>query len=798
MQLAVNNLKFAILIFISLLPTLICFSQEEESAFQTVKGRVIDKDSKTPLWEADVSIVDSKPLLHDITDSSGYFKIKNVPVGRQTIAVKFIGYEDILLPNIEVTSEQDISLTIQMTESAQTMKAFTIEAKIDKEKAMNPMATVSARTFSIEEAQRYAGGFTDPSRMAQAFAGVAGISNGNNEIVVRGNSPRGLLWRVEGIEVPNPNHFREDEGTTGGGVCVLSSNVIANSDFYTSAFPAEYGNALSGVFDLNLREGSDEYLQSSVQASVVGTEISLEGPLYKQRESSFLLNYRYSTFSLLNDVGIKVSNENIIPTFQDLTFNISLPTNKLGHTTVFGIFGASSSGIKALKDSSFLVDKNNRYEEFDQGNVWIAGITNNYPARNKKTSYKTVIAVMGEDNKMTNDTMDFHFTDHNIYNEDIGYKTIRASFTANHKFNYKHTIRAGAIFSDEFYNLYSEGYDFDTKENEKIFDVKGNTYVFQSYIEWKYRMSDKIIFSTGVHFLRFFLNDDYSVEPRAGMIYQIDNRQSLSAGFGIHSRIEPLSIYLTDTSRNNNSSNYQNKNLGLSKSFHSVLGYDISFNENVHFKAEAYYQYLYNIPSGIGPENEQFSVINLRYGFVTIPMNNSGTGRNIGLDITLERYFTNSYYYMITGSLYDSRYVPADGKLYNTTFNGHYIFNALAGKEWALGTTKSKILGVNARFLYRGGMRYQGIDVAASNEMGEAVYYPNENYTLITPDVYNVDMGVNFKRNRQKYSWVASLDITNLTNQKAIIGMKYNVYAGAVRYTYDLLLLPILSLKVNF
>ena len=789
-------MKYFVLFVLLSFSSLLCFSQEEEDAFQTVKGKVIDKDSKTPLWGAAVMIIDSASYHGAVTDSSGYFKIENVPVGRQNIKVTYIGFEDLVMQNVLVTSEQDISLNIQLTELTQKLVAVTIIAKLDKDKALNSMATISARSFSIEEAQRYAGGITDPSRMAQAYAGVAATSNDNNEIVVRGNSPRGLLWRVEGIEIPNPNHFRQDEGATGGGVCILSSNVISNSDFFTSAFPAEYGNALSGVFDLNLRKGSDEFVQSTIAASVVGTEVSIEGPLYKKRESSYLLNYRYSTFSLLNMAGIKVSNENIIPKFQDLTFNVSLPSNKLGHTTIFGIMGASSSGIKATKDSLQLIDKNQRYEEFNKGNVWITGITNNYLCRNKKTFFKSVLAVMGEDNKMTNDTMDFHFNDHNIYNEDINYKTVRASILANHKFNSKHIMRAGIIFSDEFYNLSSSGYDFDTKQIRDVFNVNGNTYTLQSYVEWKYRINDKITANSGIHYLHYFLNDNNSVEPRAGIIWQIDDNHSISAGVGLHSRIEPISIYLTNITQNGDPYSQPNKNLNLSKSFHTVIGYDLSVSEDIHFKAEAYYQYLYSIPSGIGV-NDQFSVINLRYGFVNFPLNNSGKGRNYGLDITFEKYFTKSYYFMITGSLYDSKYMPADGKTYNTTFNGNYIFNALAGKEWTFGNKKSKTLGINSRFLYRGGMRYQGIDVAASNLAGHAVYYTDQNYTLITPDVYNIDLGIDFKRNKQKYSWEVSLDLNNLTSQKNIIGMKYNVYSGNIKYDYDLLLLPILSVKLN-
>ena len=418
--------------------------------------------------------------------------------------------------------------------------------------------------------------------MAQAYAGVAGSSNDDNEIIVRGNSPRGLLWKIEGIEVPNPNHWQEDEGGTGGGVCILSSNVIGNSDFYTSAWPAEYGNALSGIFDINLRKGSDEYLQSSITASDVGTEISLEGPLYKQRESSFLINYRYSTFGLLRDAGIKVSNENIIPTFQDLTFNVSLPSNKYGHTTIFGIFGASSSGIDPTGDSTILnEDRNNRYYEKDNGNVWITGITNTYLVSDKKTSFKTVLAVMGDDNKMVNDTMDNKYAEHNIYNENLGYTTIRAAFTVNHKFNALSTMRAGVIFSDEFYNLQSGGYDFAKEDTVTVFSNKGNTYVAQAFTEWKYRLTDKITMNLGFQYLHLFLNNDNSLEPRAGLSWQVNNKNSFSLGAGLVSRIEPLSVYLTNTNihENYNPDSLTNKNIGLSKAIHVVLGYDYSFTD---------------------------------------------------------------------------------------------------------------------------------------------------------------------------------------------------------------------------
>lgn len=792
-------------IFVSILLTIFiipfCFSQEEqepddENPTQTVSGRITDKDSGTPLWGASVVLVDSNQVVGCISDSSGYYKLPDVPVGRQIFKINYLGYEEVLMQNVLITSGKDVFLNIQMKEAFSSIGEVEIVARINIDKAMNTMATISARTFSVEETKRFAGGFNDPSRMAQSFAGVSATSNSNNEIIVRGNSPRGLLWRIEGVEVPNPNHFQEDEGASGGGVCILSSNVIAKSDFFTSAFPAEYGNAFSGVFDLNLRKGSDEYFQSSINASVIGTEVSLEGPVSKKQKSSYLINYRYSTFALLDKVGIKVSDENVTPSFQDLTCNFSFPSNSLGHTTAFAILGKSSSGIKAVKDSLLLTQKENRYEEYNNGNVWITGLTNKFSFSDKKTYLKTIVSLMGSNNEFINDTMDYNFNDHNIYNENIGYTTLRATTLLNHKLNSKNTFRTGIIYSRQYYNLFSSGLDFESNTNRSILDNKGVTNVLQGYFGWKYRVTDKIDINSGLHYLNFMLNKKQSLEPRMGIEWKIDGRQSISTGAGLHSRLEPVSLYLMKISHNDTITQ-ANKNINIAKTIQCVFGYDLSITEDLHFKAEVYYQHLFDIPVE-DSINSQFSTLNLSQGFVMVPLANDGVGKNYGIDITFEKYFTKTYYFLITGSLFDSKYTPADGIEYNSAYNGNYMFNIVLGKEWAVGRKNNALLGINSRLLYKGGLRYQPVDLEQSRLAGKAIYVSSENFTKRLNDYYNVDFGINFKRNRAKYSWTVALDIQNITNHKNILRMKYNTYTGNIQYDYDLLLLPVLSFNIDF
>ena len=196
------------------------------------------------------------------------------------------------------------------------MKAVEITAKEEKNRAQNDLALVSARGFSVEETQRYAGSFDDPGRMAQSYAGVAAGDDGSNELVVRGNSPRGVLWKMEGMEIPNPNHFSE-QGSGGGAISMLKGGMMANSDFYTGAFPAEYGNAASGVFDINLRKGNNQKREYAAQIGLLGVEGAMEGPFKAGYEGSYLVNYRYSTLDMLRAIGIDVVGDQV-PVFQGL------------------------------------------------------------------------------------------------------------------------------------------------------------------------------------------------------------------------------------------------------------------------------------------------------------------------------------------------------------------------------------------------------------------------------------------------------------------------------------------------
>jgi len=669
-----SELKGFYIILLDLLPLMI-FAQ---TPVQTIRGKVIDAETKSGLVGTNVIVMNSMPVLGINTSPDGSFRIQNVPVGRHSLKVSFVGYRTTVIPEIMVSSGKETVLIVELEEVVVLEKEVEIKASVDKDKPVDRMALVGARSFNTDESQRYAGSLDDPMRAVSNLAGVVSNAGDNsNEIMIRGNSPKGLLWRVEGVDIPNPNHFAY-VGTSGGGFTIFSSQVLSNSDFYTAAFPAQYGNAISGVFDMRFRNGNNEKYETAIQAGIEGLDLSSEGPLSKSHTSSYLFNYRYSILYFLQYVDPWLKNS--LPSFQDLSFKFNYPTPKAGTFSLIGIGGISSNKSTPEKDSANWNDIDDRSQSVINNHMGaVALIHQIYLTRQSylrsyiSATYNDIISY---DRLMTNK--------YDLITEDSSYQKnykFTGSVTYDHKFGTRFALRSGISYTQLFYDMDIRSIDPLTGIYGEVTKGKGNTGLLQAYIENKTFITNDFEFTGGLSYSYFLLNSHYSLEPRLAIRWQINQKHAFSAGFGMHSQLEDIGFYLSGAEVNQTATIPVNKSLDYSRAHHFVLGYDYLIRQDIRLKTEIYYQYLFNIPSGMGVNN-QFSVINLRYGFVTIPLNNSGRGRNIGLDLTFERYFTKSYYFMITGSLYDSRYIPADGHTYNTTFNGNYIFNALAGKEW--------------------------------------------------------------------------------------------------------------------
>ncbi|MGB5927553.1 MAG: TonB-dependent receptor [Cyclobacteriaceae bacterium] len=760
---------------------------------QNIRGEVRDTDSNTPLVGVNVVIQGSDPLIGGVTDLDGKFRIENVPIGIYDLLVTYIGYENVVIPNVKVTTGKEVVLPIKITESLTVMDEVVVEGDNSNSRVPNnEFSTVSSLSFSMEESSKYAGTYNDPSRMVTTFAGVVGgggTDDVENEIIIRGNSPRNLLWRVEGIEVPSPNHFT-DQGASSGSISILSSNMLATSDFFTSAFPAEYGNALSGVFDIKLRPGNNEKREYAFRVGVLGLDASLEGPFKTDSDASYLVNYRYSTLSLLNEIGIELV-DNSLPVFQDLAFNIVLPTSRAGEFSLFG-FGGLSKEEEFDEITISGMEVRSQEEDFTS-DLGVIGLRHNYSFSNK-TYLETVASYSAQQitfkrDAIINSNLDFR----TVNNEDYKNYAGRLSVLLNHKFNAKHLIRTGLIYSRLDYDLLSQGFNRQEEELEDEVNSAGSTDVLQSYLAWKFRINDRFVLNSGLHSMYFRLNDQVTLEPRAGLNYQINNRQFLSAGVGLHSRRESLSTYLSGPEITSGSGETINQNVAMSKAIHYVLGYDNYLSDVLHFKIEAYYQDLYDVPV---VENSFFSIINTRQGFTSFALVNEGTGENYGLEMTLERSLNNGYYYNTNLSLYKSRYTGGDGIERNSVFDGNYIFNVLGGKDFNIST--DKVLNVNLRGIFAGGQRFIPILVNESNENNFEIRDFDRAFEERLPDYFRTDFQVSYTVNNPKNTWQLRLDVQNVTNRENVREINWSPFLQDEEYTRRGQIIPVLSVQVKF
>lgn len=755
---------------------------------QNIRGTIIDQLLQTPIAGATVIITGTDKKV--VADSSGNFRIPNMAAGTYTLVISHINYNNAVASNIIVNTGKEVVLTIGMETRVRTEKAVEVTATSKKNKPLNDMSVVSARAFTVEETQRYAAAVNDPLRMVTGFAGVASADDGGNDIVIRGNSPTGLLWRMEGIDIPNPNHFSE-AGSSGGGISILSSQLLANSDFLTGAFAAEYGNALSGVFDLKLRKGNNEKKEYALQAGLLGLNAAAEGPLSASHKGSWLVNYRYSTLSLLNNMGLELGEG--VTNFQDLSYNIYLPTKNKGIFTLFGFGGLSSQNQKIETDSSKWEMQDDRYAGKFVANTGATGITHTIPIDNQ-TTIKSAMAFSYTANSYNEKYADYNKVVVDNYRDNYITKKILVSSTLNHKINASNAFRAGAYVNFIFFKYYKLSKE-DGNPNAPLLETintSGNTQTVQAFIQWQYKPLNNLTFNLGMHYLALLYNNTGSAEPRASVKWDPDNKSSLAFGYGMHSQLQALGVYFAKDANNENPNQY----IDLTKAHHFVLSYSRLVGHRLRAKAELYYQHLYNVPVTVNSD-KTFSTLNIRDEFVTEALINNGKGRNYGIELTLEKYLDNYFYYTVNGSFYQSKYTASDGVERNTRFNGNYLFNTVAGKEWPLAGQK-RVLGLNFKIIYAGGYRTTPINLPASQREGYTIYKEKEAFSLQNEAYFRPDCRISIKWNRTHLTSTLSLDIQNMINRKNISNQDYDLLKNTTITNYQNGIIPVLNYKVEW
>ncbi len=774
-------------IFILLAIQKYSWSQQEG---QVIKGQVTDAVTQAPLAGATVVILESKPQLGTVTNENGQFWLRNIKPGRYNILVSFIGYQNYLFREVLVGTGKEVVLNASLDELIKQLAEVKIMARTSKEQPINAMATISARQFSVEEANRYAGGYDDPARLAGSFAGVAS-EIGNNGIIIRGNSPRNMLWRLEGVEISNPTHFADVTAFGAGGITALSSQMLANSDFYTGAFPAEFGNALSGVFDIRMRTGNNERGEYTFNAGITGVDFSSEGPFRKGSKASFLFNYRYSTYGLISPL-IPEEAGNI--GYQDLSFKLNLPTQKTGSFTLWGIGALDAQDRGPLEDPADWETKDDK-EGYDLNlSTGAVGLSHKilFDGRNY---LHTTIALSGNGIRTETSELDNEMALQDL--ERVKNNTWKYTFTSvlNHKFGNAHANRTGIILNLHYYNVDNRQAD---QPGDPLFvytNEKGNAISVQAFSQSSVKLTDRTDLNLGIHVHYFGLTGETSIEPRVGLKWLVSSNQSLGLAYGLNSRIEMIGFYLARQETDQGVIE-PNKDLKMTKAHHFGLAYNISLNEYTRFKVEPYFQYLFDVPVEPG---SYFSLQNLEQDwFFNKSLVNDGTGTNIGVDLTFERFLKKGFYYLATASVFDSKYKGGDGVERNSIYNKNYILNLLAGKEWQVGKKGNNTFSVNGRLSFHGGDRYTAILAGESMASDELVYDYTHAFEKQEDPATVLSFSISYRRNKPGHASVWSFHLLNALGYKEYRDYEFNLKTGVPEMQYDRIVVPNLSYKIEF
>ncbi|MDJ1493350.1 TonB-dependent receptor [Cytophagaceae bacterium DM2B3-1] len=771
-----------------------------QQSTQTIRGKITDAASKMPIVGAAIMVLGTNPPIGTSSDADGSFRLSNVKVGRASLKITFVGYEDLFLADVIVNAGKETILDLSMTESLHTLNEVTVTYKRSEDNRVtnNEMVTLSSRPFNPSETLKYAGSLGDPSRMAANFAGVSGANDARNDIIVRGNSPSSVLWRLDGVNIPNPNHF-SSLGTTGGPVSMLNANLLAKSDFMSGAFPAEYANALGSVFDLRLRKGNDEKNEFLLQSGFNGLEVGAEGPYSKKSKASYLINYRYSAVALMSSLGFEIAGT---PYYQDFTFKTDIPVGKRGTLTAWTIGGKSHInfwGKDVDTEGDAYGDENeNTRVKFSTG---IGAIS--YEHRFSDRTYgKLTVSGSRTTQNYEGDTVIYNGENSKDILQEIHTNT--ASFTneklsanayLSHKLSARDKISEGIIADLSQFNLQNKELYPETKQ---LVGNKGNTLLFQGYAQWKHRFNEKLSMNTGASVLHYQLNNKTAVEPRIGFNYALTPGSSLNIAYGLHSNLQPILVYFYQTKQTDGSYTQTNKNLDFTRSHHFVLGYERNLTQNLHLKVEAYYQSLYDVPVEQRPS--YYSILTEGANFNPISVDsllNKGTGRNYGLEVTLEKYFSKNYYFLVTGSFFDSKYKGSDGIERNSPFNSKYVVNLLAGKEFHIGK-KDNVLSINWKLTTTGGRYIQVIDMARSVVMNTTIFDDSQAYTKQQSAYFRTDLKIGYKMNRKHSTHELAIDLQNITNNQNIFQQAYNPRTNRIGTAYQQGFLPIPYYKLTF
>lgn len=754
---------------------------------QVVRGMVTDAISGQPLSGATILMFTQHDTLGTASEPDGTFKLSGVPIGRYQMEASYVGYEVLRQAEVNVEAGKELVLTLSLRESAAALEEVVVKAVVP-----NFGGRLDGRLITVEEQFRVPATYYDPARLSMAFPAVVGLHDGTNLLSVRGNSPTTLRWRLEGLDIVNPNHtanagtFSDRPTTAGGGVNILSAQLLDNSLFLPGNFSAGIGDALGGLLDMHLRKGNDQKVEKTLQAGFVGLEAAAEGPFGKNsggRVASWLANYRYSFTGLLTALGADFGDESTA--FQDLSFHLCFPSAKWGSFTLFGVGGLSQTRFRSPTDTAEIAEDKQKFNIDFESSMGVLGGTHTIFIGNK-ARLKTALAYSALEHRRWENLIVAPLTEQYQQNDTRQESKLAFRTELSQKLASRNSLLAGFAAVKHVEELRSE-----RVEGSGVELAGGNltAWLLQPYAEWRILLGKSFQLDAGLHTLLFTEGKkEVRLEPRLRATCYVNNANHLSLAYGMYSQQQLLPVYMA------------NETAPLMKAHHLSVVWRRQWTDALAMQVELARQDLSDVPVALALNNP-FSVLNLtdewEMGIQKVAFN--GNGRNQSLELTLQHYMNDDFYFLVAGSWMRSRYRASDGVDRPTRFDSRFTFNMTTGKEFQKQKgEKWRKRGVNLRVAWLDGLPLSPVDVAASQAAGATVYDISRTNSQRLSDYFRMDLRLYVSTNRNGWRSLWALDVQNLTNRQNEQYQYYDSVQGKVIVKRQLGLIPILSWRIEW
>ncbi|HMS63729.1 MAG TPA: TonB-dependent receptor [Ignavibacteria bacterium] len=734
-----------------------------------IKGKVIDAETQSPVENAEIDIVNSE--LKTKTDKNGEFFFDDLKYDSYQIKISAVGYEPVIKSDLMLYASKPLELNIKLNPKGIRTDLIDVEANYFH---TSSDVNISSINLDYEEIRRAPGATEDISRMLQTAPGVAIGNDQRNDIIVRGGSPAENLILIDGIEIPNINHFGSD-GSSSGAIGFINLKFIQETDMLTGGFPSLYGDKLSSVINISFREGSRKKFYSDVNLSIAGFGVIVEGPVTDK--GSVLFSVRRSYLELIKS-AIRLTSA---PNYWDFNLKANYEAGPNDKFVLIGLLG-----LDKVDFSGESADDNPFGNSNDNQKTLGVGI--NYTKLFKKGYLETVLSDSHTDNniiQIDGQTALVNFQNVSNNNEVILRSNLNYQLSGSFMMNVGGGGRLANINNQIFLkgDTTPAGYVYDTINTN--FNIK--SYKLFGHVNFTSKFfNERLNINTGVRVEYFeYINLKTYLSPRIGASYSLTPITNINAAYGIYHQT-PEYFWL--------SSDIRNKNLNSIRCEQYVAGIDHYFAGDLKATIEVYYKNYKDYPVWLDIPTYILIDGGAEFGPNIVGQAVSGgNGFTKGIDISLQKKLTeNGFYGMINYSYINSGFTALAGNEKPGAFDPGNQFTLIAGYQFKNGWL------IGSKFKYSGGRPYTPLNYEASAEVNRGVFATDDFNSSRYPYYMRIDLRVDKKIDFKKASLVAYIEIQNLFDRENIYSYYWNEDSKEPGTIYQWAFFPVGGISVQF